>query len=317
MLVQADLVLLEVEVLACYRQRVQHRHVQQVAVEVVGIGDAGAHLLPGVEHDREGGVDNDSIHDGFSVLRVVFLDDVLRGRQALVLVRQSRIEQREGVHTSAFDLIHQGIYGCKILVYPERAGEKDAYVQLFGIQSLEVILAGDVPVHSLVIESVAPVLDGFRGLELCEAEIVCYAAEQTVIVLRTPAGRIPAQFAVLVVGSLEHIAVHHGDVGVPAEDQHHRLAFAQNLHVPVRALETVYVAHAPDEYEIGLLGEPYQFLVHQHVVVRIVRVDGESGHVDTQFLQPLGRLRHDLRIGGLYGDYDRFELHIWTYHPYS
>ena len=44
---------------------------------------------------------------------------------------------------------------------------------------------------------------------------------------------------------------------------------------------------------------------------------GEGGYVDTQFLQPLGRLRHGLRIGGLDGDYDRFELHLWTYHPYS
>ena len=297
MLVQSNLVNLEIRIVPSNGQGVQHRYVQDVPEIVVRIADLHAHVLAAVVHHGELGVDEGRVRKTLPVLGEVLLHGLLGGPFLVGLVRYGLVEHWKGVHPPAFDLVHQRVYGIQIVIDPKAAGEEYAYRHPIRIQGGKVLFLGDVPVHAGMIVSVASLHLGLGWFNIGEPHDVRYVMQHGVIVLGAPAGRIFGKRRVLFVGTLEEGSVEQGDLGIAAVYEHISLRFLQDGLQFREPLEAVGVGHAAHEEEISLLRLPYQFLILQDIVVRIVAVQSIYDRFYSKIDQSLRGFGHVSGIG--------------------
>ncbi len=161
MFVETDLVLLEICIIPGDAHAVQHGDVEEGVIVVVGIGDPHPHVVAGVVHHGEGRVDDDHVRDGLPLVSEVGLEGLLGPGFAVPFVGGGGIEHGEGVHPPSLDGLDEGVHGLQVVVYPQAAGEQDAHGHLLRIEGLQVVVAGDVSVHALVVISLAPLLHRF------------------------------------------------------------------------------------------------------------------------------------------------------------
>ena len=96
---------------------------------------------------------------------------------------------------------------------------------------------------------------------------------------------------------LEERSVEQGDLGIAAVYEHISFRFLQDGLQFREPLEAVGVGHAAHEEEISLLSLPYQFLILQDIVVRIVAVQSIYDRFYSKIDQSLRGFGHVSGIG--------------------